>query len=242
MAPIDQSTCRNRLLAAMTRDDFARLPLEPVPLAPRQVLMSPHAPAMHAFFVERGFVSVTTMESRGQVEVGMVGREGLACAVPTLLRADRSPLSCLVQLAGEAYRVCATDLLAAVAASDGLQALLLRYVQSFLVQSAYTVFSNTAFTIEVRLSRWLLMCHDRAEGDDMNVTHEILSTMLGVRRPGITVAVQVLEGHGLIKATRGRITVLDRPGLRALADRSYGVAEAEYTRLLARPDDHGLAP
>jgi CRP-like cAMP-binding protein len=224
----------------MASEDFDLLPLQPVTLSLHEVLLSAEKPASHVCFVESGFASVTTDEALGQVEVGMIGREGLIGAVPVLLRADRSPLSCSVQRPGQGYRVAVPDLESAVARSPGLHALLLRYVQAVVVQGAFTAYSNAGFTIEVRLARWLLMCHDRSDDDVLLVTHGFLSTMLGVRRPGVTVAVQVLEGHGLVRARRGRITVLDRAGLRALAGRSYGLAEAEYERLLPARGAHAV--
>lgn len=238
MKPVDQRSCRNRLLAAMTTEDFGLLPLQPTTLSLREVLFAPGRPASHVYFLESGFASITTDDAVGRVEVGMVGREGLVGAMPVLLRVDRSPFSCFVQIPGRGYRVAVAGFEAAVARSPRLGTLLLRYVQAFIVQGAYTAHSNAGFTIEVRLARWLLMCRDRADGDELVVTHEFLSTMLGVRRPGVTVAVQVLEGQGFIRAARGRITILDRAGLETLAGQSYGRAEAEYERLLPAGGRH----
>ena len=109
----------------------------------------------------------------------------------------------------------------------------MRYTHVFMMQAAGTAYANAHFTVEQRLARWLLMMHDRADGDDLEITHEFLAMMLCVRRPGVTVATHVLEGNGLIRAKRGRITVLDRAKLIELAADSYGLAEAEYDRLFA---------
>ena len=234
VAAIQQADCRNRLLARMRPEDFALLRLDRVALPLRHILLAPLTPVVDLFFVERGLASITTDASIGQVEVMMIGREGLVGAAPVLLGVDSLPFTCMMQMEGDAYRIATSDLLAAVAQSDPLRALLLRYVQALLAQAAYTGFSNAGFTIEARLARWLLMCRDRAEGDDILVTHEFLSTMLGVRRPGVTVAMQVLEGNGLVKAGRGRVTLLDRRGLTALTSDSYGLAEAEYERLIGQ--------
>ena len=108
---------------------------------------------------------------------------------------------------------------------------LLRFVDCLMIQTSYTAVANVRQRLESRLARWLLMCEDRA-GSKLNITHEFLSIMLGVRRPGVTVAIQVLEGKGLIRASRAKIVIRDREGLIKLADGSYGAPEAEYERLL----------
>ncbi len=105
----------------------------------------------------------------------------------------------------------------------------MRGVQALMDQMAQTAFANAVCTIEIRLARWLLMCRDRAEGDEMILTHEFLAEMLGVRRPGVSVATQILEGRRLIKAKRGRIIVLDRAGLKTLAGKSYGLGEKQMS-------------
>ncbi len=94
--------------------------------------------------------------------------------------------------------------------------------------------SNASLNVEARLARWVLMTHDRVDGFELTLTHDFLATMLGVRRPGVTTATHVLEGAGMIRADRGRITVLDRAKLEELADDSYGMAETEYERLIAQ--------
>jgi hypothetical protein len=104
-----------------------------------------------------------------------------------------------------------------------------------MVQLASTAYANADFILEERLARWILMCHDRVDGDDIAMTHDFVALMLGVRRPGVTVATHVLEGEHMIRAKRRVITVLDRDKLIKLADRSYGLAEAEYERLIGTP-------
>jgi CRP-like cAMP-binding protein len=120
----------------------------------------------------------------------------------------------------------------AVARSRTLHGLLLRYVHVVLVQTAQTAFVNAAYPVETRLARWLLMAHDRLDGGDLPLTHEFLAAMLGVQRTSVTLSVQALEGHGWIRARRGRITVLDRAALERAAGDGYGVSEAEYARLI----------
>ena len=149
-----------------------------------------------------------------------------------MLDSDRSPYLHFVQMPGRGLRISTRDLLAAVSRSPVLRSLLLRSVQALLVQTAETALANAVYTIEVRLARWLLMCHDRVEGNDMVLTHDLLAQMLGVRRPGVSVATQILEGEGLIKAKRRRITILDRAGLETMAGKAYGAAEAHYAALI----------
>jgi CRP-like cAMP-binding protein len=132
---------------------------------------------------------------------------------------------------GSALRMDADALRQAIGQSPSLHQHLLRYIETFQVQVAYTALSHGSFTIEERLARWLLMCHDRLDGNDLPLVHEFLSMMLGVRRSGVTIAVQTLEGTGAIKATRGHIIIRDREMLEEAANGSYGVPEAEYRRL-----------
>jgi CRP-like cAMP-binding protein len=136
-------------------------------------------------------------------------------------------------MTGEAYRIEATRLRDAVEGRPSLYLHLLRFVQAFTVQVAQTALSNGSYSLEERLARWLLMCHDRVDGDVLSTTHEFLSIMLDVRRPGVTEALHILEGAHMIRAERGLVTVLDRAKLEQVAGESYGVAEAEYARLMA---------
>ena len=149
-----------------------------------------------------------------------------------LLGSDRVPYRHFVQMADHALSIRAGIVSAAVDESPTLRKLLLRYVLTEMIQVRQTAIVNATFEIEVRLARWLLMCHDRAEGDELLLKHEFLSMMLGVRRSGVTLAMQQLEGAGRIRARRGRITVLDRELLEEMANGSYGTPEAEYARLI----------
>ena len=110
-----------------------------------------------------------------------------------------------------------------MAASAALHQHLLRFVQAFMVQMGQTALANGSSNLEQRLARWLLMCHDRVDGDGLATTHEFLSLMLGVRRAGVTVALQALEERGLISTKRGQVTVLNRAGLEGVAGDSYGL-------------------
>lgn len=233
-----QSGTRNQLLRAMQEEDFAALQphLRPVELPAGEPLIRRHQPVRHLYFPESGVASTTAEASDGRVEVGMTGREGLVGAVPVLLGSDRVPSDHFMQIAGRAWCIPSDALLEAIEVRAGLRRLLLRYVQTEIVQARQTAYVNATFTIETRLARWLLMCHDRIDGDALPLKHEFLSLMLGVQRSGVTLALQNLEGSRCIRGRRGRIEVLDRQQLRLVADASYGTAEAEYARLIAGAD------
>jgi CRP-like cAMP-binding protein len=233
MAAPQQSSLRNQLLAGLSPEDFAPQPhLEPVELALRRVLIEPNQPIEHVYFHERGYTSVTTNGHGSKIEVGLIGREGMV-GVPVALGVRTTPLQFFVQLAGDGLRMTSHDLEEVIDERPSLHRVLLRYAQVMSVQTSGTAFANAEHTIETRLARWLLMCHDRIDGDDIPITHEIMSIMLGVRRAGVTTATQVLESSGLIRASRGMITILDRDGLEELADTAYGLPETEYARQMA---------
>ena len=229
-----QRDTRNQLLQAMRAEDLAALRphLRYADLPLGEPLIRSHRPIEDLYFPDSGVVSITAEASKGRVEVGMTGREGLIGAVPVLLGSDRVASDCFIQIPGAAWRIPAAALSAAAEASPSLRRLLLRYVQTELVQARHTAYVNATFTLEPRLARWLLMCHDRVDGDDLPLKHEFLSVMLGVQRSGVTLALQALEGGGGIRGRRGRVQILDREPLRQVADASYGAAEAEYARLI----------
>ena len=233
MAHLQQASVRNRLLATLTPDDFDLLQpdLEPVPLDFRHWLIEAGEPIQHVTFPEQGIVSILADTAEGRIEVGMIGPEGMA-GLPVVLGIDRSPHSYLVQAAGEALCITAHDLRTAIRHSPSLHARFLRYAHTLMVQIAQTAYANAGFGIEARLARWILMTDDRLEREDLPLTHDFLSMMLGVRRPGVTIAVQNLEGNRLIRAKRGHITVLDRTGLEGVADSAYGASEAEYASVM----------
>jgi len=232
MSPIQQKTVRNHLLSGLSPDDFAALAshLEPVELELRQVMAEPNKPIEHLYFMEAGFSSLTTNGHGGKIEIGMIGREGVT-GVPVALGTDRMPFECFIQLAGRGLRIATHQIEQAIAERPNLHRTLLRYAQALNVQTSATAFANAEHTVEMRLARWVLMCHDRVDGDEFAITHEFLSMMLGVRRAGVTTTLHVLEGNHLIRSKRGSLTVLDRQGLEQLADDAYGLPEAEYARL-----------
>lgn len=137
-----------------------------------------------------------------------------------------------MQVSGEGFRVESPVLAALIETRPGLRKILIRYAQSMHIQTCFTALSNALHGIEERLARWLLMCHDRTDGDEIEITHEFLSVMLAVRRSSVTTALHVLEGNRFIKSERGLITVINRPALEAYAHDTYGPPEREYQRLI----------
>ncbi len=233
-----QKQPRNRLLAALSEPDCEalRAASEPVTMRRGDVLSGADEILTHAVFVEAGVISAVAQTAGGRrIEIGLVGREGFM-GVPLLLGVDRTSHESLVQIEGEALRLPRARFLELLERRPAIAPLLLRYAHVFHVQTAQTAVSNGSYTLEERLARWLLMCHDRVDGDDFPITHAFLATMLCVRRAGVTTTVHVLEGAGMIEAQRSRIRILDRPKLEAAAGDSYGVAEAEYGRLIGPPE------
>jgi CRP-like cAMP-binding protein len=206
--------------------------LEPVSLSRGTVLVHPNAPIEHVYFLEAGVTSIVANTAGGRrIEIGLVGRDGMA-GTPIILGVDRTPHETFMQVGGSALRMEATQLRRLMGQSSSLSDLLLRYVQAFSIQTAHTALSNGSYNIGERLARWLLMCHDRLDDDELSLTHEFIALMLGVRRAGVTEAIHILEGQRIIRAERGNILVLDRARLEETAGDSYGTPEAEYRRLI----------
>jgi CRP-like cAMP-binding protein len=148
-----------------------------------------------------------------------------------ILGNDRSPNSVFMQIGGGGFRIETDHLRAAMLESRSLHHALLAYVQAFAAQASHTALANGRATLDARLARWLLMAHDRTDGDRLALTHEIISIMLGVQRPGVTLALQKMEVDGHIETQRSVIAIRDRGGLKKVAKGFYGVPEAEQERL-----------
>lgn len=196
------------------------------------VLEVPGEPIGMVCLPESGMLSVLARTAVGtQAEAGIIGPEGMT-GLPLLHGVDRTPNLTIVQIPCRALCIEAEAFRRAIAESRTLHDQLLRYAQVFTIQVAQGSLCNSRFTIEGRLARWLLMCHDRADREDLPLTHELLSSMLGVRRAGITTALRVLENAGALKTRRGGIGIRDRSILLDIAGDAYGVPEAEYERVL----------
>jgi CRP-like cAMP-binding protein len=233
-SPRQPSRQRNRLLAALSPTDLALVQphLNSLVVAVRHEIERPNRRIDSVYFMDAGIASVVAVQSdETQVEVGLVGPEGMT-GTAVVLGGDQSPHSTYIQVAGEAQWIKADQLRKAMKASDSLRALLLKYVQVFMVQTTHTAIANARAHIDRRLARWILMAHDRTGNKTLPLTHEFLALMLGVRRPGVTEALQSLKRQKLIETGRNQITVLSRNGIEKLAGPSYGVPEKEYRRLI----------
>lgn len=233
MVVLQQASIRNYLLASLSADDFGLLAphLKPIRLELHEHLFRAGETISHVVFPESGLISIVANIEEGRFEIGLAGYESLV-GIPVVLGVEHTPHTALVQGVGEGLRMAAPQLQIAMNQSASLRAVLLRFVHTFMVQVSQTAYANAAYDIEARLARWILMTHDRVDGDELVLTHEFLAAMLGTGRPGVTFAVQRLEGNGLIRAMRGRLTVRNRQGLEDLAGHSYGMAEREYTNVL----------
>ncbi len=230
----------------MSEADLALLEphLERTKLNLRDPVFTKNKPMERVHFPEDGVASIVSEQEDGeQVEVGLYGREGMSGS-SVVLGAEQSPHSSMVQVGNPTTLNIASERLAdACARSASLQRLLLRYVQTLTVQAALTAAANAHFALPERLARWLLMCHDRVDGDQMELTHDFMSMMLAVRRSGVTVTLHTLEGTGALRSKRGLVTITDRARLEEIAGEAYGQAEAEYRRLIGPfgRGRHGMA-
>jgi CRP-like cAMP-binding protein len=224
----------NRILNALTAREHERLSrdLEHVSLSSGEVLCHPDEPIEHVYFPNRGTVSiVSSFEDGMSVEVGMVGNEGMF-GVCVFLGSISTPLLAQVQIPGDGYRM-RTDVLKREFSMGGqLQDLLLRYTQAFITQIAQTAACNRAHPIEGRLAKWLLMCEDRANSKELELTQEFISQMLGARRAGVTEAAGGLKTRGLIDYKRGHLTIIDRSGLESVTCECYPIVKKEFARLI----------
>jgi CRP-like cAMP-binding protein len=242
--PLAQSAAQNRLLTALAPSDFIRLSslLEPVSLEFGDRLEEAGQVVGHIYFPGPGAASVIASTPDGRrLEVGMIGPEGMS-GLALLQGTVWAAHDILVQIPFRAQRIRADDLSRLLSESPALHATFLKFAHAFFVQVSQTALCNGHYTIEQRLSRWILMCHDRADREDLPLTHEYLSAMLGVRRAGITTALRSLERAGAVGVKRGSISVRDRDALVAIAGGAYGASEAEYERLFGNGRDEPPVP
>jgi CRP-like cAMP-binding protein len=225
---------RNHLLAALPPDELQWLipRLERVELTLRQVIQRSEQPITAVYFPETGWISSLQMLSDGgAAEVGHAGREGMA-GLSLLYGVDTSSVETMVQGAGTALRMSAKNFHEALERCPAFPPLLLRYALAFHEEVAQTAACNGRHVLEQRLARWILMAHDRSEGDDVPMTQEFLALMLCAQRPGVTTAVGHLQTAGHIRLGRGRITVTDRLGLEEVSCECYGTVRRRFEALL----------
>ena len=226
-------TQQNELLAALPRADLEALfpDLELVPLPFGKELYEYGGKLDHVYFPTTAIVSLLyVMEDGATTEIAVIGHEGVVGV--SLFMGERAMCSAVVQGAGYGYRLRAQCLRDAFARGGALPSLLMRYTNALFAQMAQNAVGGRHSSIEQKLCRWLLDRLDRSPGNELKVTQELISIMLGVRRESITAAAGKLQEDGLIQYRRGNITVIDRQGLEAYAGECYKVAKTEYDRLL----------
>ncbi|CAN5688604.1 Crp/Fnr family transcriptional regulator [soil metagenome] len=223
----------NQLLAALPVEELAAwLPaLELVELPLGQVLYESGGTLSHVYFPTTAIVSMLyVMENGASAEIAVVGNEGIV-GIALFMGGDSTPSRAVVQSAGHGFRLSAR-----IIQSDFNRApvlyLLLRFTQALITQMTQTAVCNRHHSLDQQLCRWLLLSLDRLGGDELVMTQELIANMLGVRREGVTESASNLQRAGLIRYARGRISVLDRPGLEKRTCECYAVVKREYDRLL----------
>jgi CRP-like cAMP-binding protein len=226
---------RNQLLAALPPEVLSSLvpKLRQVSLTVRDTLIAPGKVIEAIYFVESGWVSlVATLEDGTQAEVGLVGREGMV-GLPLILGIDTGFEEAFVQAHGTALQIETSVFRQTLEEIPILQARLYRYSEAMRGQAIQTAACNGRHALEQRFARWLLMAHDRSEGDELPVTQEFLALMVCAHRPSVTVVAGALQQAGIIRRDRrGQITVLDRGALEATACDCYAAVQRRFSALL----------
>lgn len=229
-----RATATNRLLAGLPDLDQHRLlgRSSSIELGTAEVLYEPGKRIREVYFPTGGSVSlISTLRGHDQLEVGLVGDEGML-GTSLVLGVAIAPSLALVQDSGTAWQIDATAFREELERSIALRVRLQRYVHVVMCQSAQTVACTRFHVVEARLARWLLMTRDRAHSDHIHSTHELLAAILGVRRAGVTHAAGSLQQQKLIRYSRGEITILDRRGLEKSACACYVANQDTYARVM----------
>jgi CRP-like cAMP-binding protein len=231
--PETTSQSKNRLLAALPGSEYQRLSphLESVQMPHGQILYEEDGPVEYVYFPTGCLISlVTLMQSGATIEVGLVGNEGMS-GITALLGEGTSPERAIVQIADGAMRAKFSVIQEEFRRGGALHDLLLRYTRSFVKQVAQTAACNASHTVEERLARWFLMCSERVNSEELNLTQEFISQMIGTRRATVSMAASALQTEGLIKYNRGHIRIIDHEGLEDFACECYAAVKAEFDRL-----------
>ena len=225
---------KNHLLAALPGDEWARwLPaLEPVDMPLGEVLYESGMTMSHVVFPTTSIVSLLyVMKDGASAEIAVVGNEGIV-GISLFMGGETTPSRSVVQSAGQGFRMRGQLLKDEFSRSGPVLHLLLRYTQALITQMAQTAVCNRHHSLDQQLCRWLLLSLDRLDGNELKMTQELIASMLGVRREGVTEAALSLQSAGLISYTRGHIKVLDRAALEQRTCECYAVVKKEYDRLL----------
>ena len=219
------SLIKNHILAGLSQDEYQRLSphLEPVELTRGRVLYEIDDVIKHLYFPFNAMISLVTQMTDGKiVEVGLVGNDGLS-GIASLMGRETSYERALVQIPNGGVRANVEAIREEFERGETLQKIVLSYMNGFMRQVSQTAACNASHTAEERLSRWLLMCSDRIESPELDLTQEFLAEMLGTRRATVNVAAITLQSANLIRYSRGRINITDRPGLEAFSCECYGI-------------------
>jgi CRP-like cAMP-binding protein len=223
---------QNQLLAALPGKDYKRLSphLESVPLPFMEVLYESGEPITHVYFPNDGLISLlVVMENETPREVGLIGSEGML-GTAVVLGMNATPTRALIQMPGSAMRLKAEALRDELKRESALRNLLQRYTHALFTQISQSAACVGSHEVKQRLSRWLLLTHDRAPGDQFEMKHEFMAMMLGVTRSVVTRAAGNLQNEKMIHYSRGQVTILDRRSLEATSCECYGVVKEEYER------------
>ena len=237
-------TVANLLLDDLAPSVRARIErrTEPVHLSFGTILCEADEPFEYVYFPSSAFISlVARVGTHPPLEMGLIGNEGML-GVTLILGVTSAPLRGVVQGEGEALRMSAKDLLEELRHSPSLVKTLNNYLYVLMAQLTQTAGCTRFHEIDARLSRWLLMTHDRAHADHFHLTHQFLADMLGVQRSAVTIAAGILHDKGLIQYTRGEITILDRPGLESTACECYAAVIKDYAQMFGSPRPASPAP
>jgi CRP-like cAMP-binding protein len=223
----------NRILAALPRSSCDWLQtLESVTLRPGMVLYEADETIEHVYFLSGALVSIVSMNADGgTVEIGLVGNEGIV-GVPAIL-GGVAPYRAIVQVGGNALSIHSERICTEFKRDPFLRDLLLKYTNAFLIQVAQSSICNCYHTLQERLSRWLLVARDAVGSDLLLLTHDVIASLLGTRRASVTVAAGLMQRAGLIRMSRGQITILDPCGLEAMTCECYGILRDYVRRMQA---------
>ena len=233
-APPVEDARRNWLIAALPDEEWRRWQplLEWVEMPLGQVMYESGRPLSHVYFPTTSIVSLLyVMEDGASAEIAVVGNEGVV-GISLFMGGETTPSRAVVQSAGQGWRLRSRAVKTEFDHPGPVMHLLLRYTQALITQMAQTAVCNRHHSLDQQLCRWLLLSLDRLQGNELVMTQELIANMLGVRREGVTEAALKLQRRGLIRYARGRITVLDRPGLEVSSCECYAVVKKEYDRLL----------
>jgi CRP-like cAMP-binding protein len=226
----------NHILDSLPVEDFKTLAekLKPVELAQEEIIYHARGPIDEVYFPITTLLSwVATTENGETVEAGITGYEGMSGA-SSFLGQNLAPYRVDVQLPGAALKMRASAFKEACDRSQVLQSILLNYTYTQLTQLSQSVVCNRYHTVVERLCRWLLIAHDRVKSDEFQLTQEILANMIGARRPAVSIVTGTLQSAGLIRARRGKITIVDRRGMEDAACECYAIVREEFDRFVGK--------